>query len=75
VCDNLNPHSLAALYRAFEPVEALRLAQKRELVHTPKHSSRLNVTEAELSVLTRQCLRYPLAGQDIVAVQAAAWSK
>jgi hypothetical protein len=28
VCDNLNTHTLAALYQAFEPAEALRLASK-----------------------------------------------
>ena len=32
VCDNLNTHTLAALYQAFDPAEALRLAQKFELV-------------------------------------------
>jgi hypothetical protein len=74
VCDNLNTHTLASLYHAFEPAEALRLAQKLELVHTPKHGSWLNVAEAELSVLTRQCLRRRIAERDIVADEAAVWA-
>jgi hypothetical protein len=36
VCANLNVHRLASLYEAFAPEEALRLARKIELVHTPK---------------------------------------
>jgi len=35
VRDNLNTHTLAALYQAFAPAEALRIAAKLELVHTP----------------------------------------
>jgi hypothetical protein len=75
VCDNLNTHTLAALYQAFEPAEALRVARKLELVHTPKHGSWLNVAECELSVLTRQCLERRIANQDTVAKEAGAWSK
>lgn len=74
VCDNLNTHTLASLYQAFEPAEALRLANKLELVHTPKHGSWLNVAESELSVLTRQCLNRRIAEQNTVARDAAAWS-
>jgi hypothetical protein len=72
VCDNLNTHTLASLYQAFEPAEALRLAQKLELVHTPKHGSWLNVAEPELRVLTRQSLRRRIAQQHLVARQARA---
>jgi DDE superfamily endonuclease len=75
VCDNLNTHTLASLYQAFGPAEALRLAQKLELVHTPKHGSWLNVAESELSVLTRQSLdrRIPTEGE--VAAEALAWKE
>lgn len=75
VCDNLNTHTLASLYQAFEPAEALRIAQKLELVHTPKHGSWLNVAESELSVLTRQCLDRRIAGQNTVAQEARAWGR
>ena len=73
LCDNLNTHRLASLYEAFEPEEALRLAKKLELVHTPKHDSWLNVAECELSVLTRQSLDRRIATQGEVAVEAVAW--
>ncbi len=75
VCDNLNTHTLASLYQAFEPAEALRLARKLELVHTPKHGSWLNVAESELSVLTRQCLDRHMGTQRLVVAEASAWEQ
>ena len=48
VCDNLNTHTLASLYRAFAPAEAWRIANRIELIHTPKHGSWLNIAECEL---------------------------
>jgi hypothetical protein len=75
VCDNLNTHTLAALYQAFEPAEALRLASKLELVYTPKHGSWLNVAEPELSVLTRQCLDRRIDTQGEVAAESVAWKE
>jgi hypothetical protein len=74
VCDNLNTHGLASLYRAYAPAEALRIAQKLELVHTPKHGSWLNVAESELSVLTRQCLDRRIAERDTVGAEACVWA-
>lgn len=74
VCDNLNTHTLASLYQAFEPEEALRLVRKLEIVHTPKHGSWLNVAECELSVLHRQCLDRRIADQETVAHEALAWA-
>jgi hypothetical protein len=56
VMDNLNTHTPASLYEAFEPEEAKRLAEKLEIHYTPKHGSWLNMAEIELSVLSRQCL-------------------
>ena len=46
----------AALYQAFEPAEAQRLAERFEWHHTPKHGSWLDMAEIELSVVARQCL-------------------
>jgi DDE superfamily endonuclease len=74
VCDNLNTHKLASLYQAFEPDEALRIATKLELIHTPKHGSWLNVAESELSVLTRQCLDRRIAEIGIVTDEAGTWA-
>ena len=56
VLDNLNTHTYASLYEAFEPAEARRLIDRPELVYTPKHGSWLNIAKTELNVLSRQCL-------------------
>jgi hypothetical protein len=56
VLDNLNTHTLAALYEAFEPQEARRITRKLEFHHTPKHASWLNQAEVEFSVLCGECI-------------------
>lgn len=56
VMDNLNTHTGASLYEAFEPAEAKRILDWFEFHYTPKHGSWLNMVEIELSVLSRQCL-------------------
>ena len=56
MCDNLNTHNIASLYEAFPPAEALRLAKRLEIHHTPKHGSWLDIAEIELSALGNQCL-------------------
>jgi DDE superfamily endonuclease len=58
VCDNLNTHDVASLYRRFDNETAGRLRRRLRLVHTPKNGSWLNMAEMELSVLSRQCLRH-----------------
>ena len=75
VCDNLITHGLASLYKAFEPAEALRVARRLELVHTPKHGSWLNVAESELSALTRQCLDRRIASMSEIEGEAGAWGE
>lgn len=75
VLDNLNTHTPASLYEAFAPVEARRIAEKLELVHTPKHGSWLNVAEIELSVLSRRCLDRRMPERSWIAQEAAAWEK
>jgi hypothetical protein len=75
VCDNLNTHSLSSLDQAFEPAEALRIARKLELVHTPKHGSWLDIAESELSVLTRQCLDRRISSRQEVGDEAGAWNQ
>lgn len=75
VMDNLNTHSTASLYAAFEPAEAKRIADKLEIHYTPKHGSWLNMAEIELSVLGRQCLDRRLADKGTLAAEVAAWEK
>ena len=74
VCDNLNTHKLASLYEGFAPAEALRIANKIELIHTPKHGSWLNVAECELSVLSRQCLSGRTPDTHTIRDQTRSWS-
>jgi len=73
VLDNLNTHSLAALYETFSPVEARRIARKLEFHYTPKHGSWLNMAEIELAVLNGRCLSRRLPSQDRVRSQIVAW--
>jgi hypothetical protein len=75
VLDNLNTHTPAALYEAFEPAEARRLLERLEIHHTPKHASWLNMAETELSVLARQCLDRRIAEREILAREVAAWEE
>ena len=56
VQDNLSTHKPASLYEAFPAPEARRLVERFEWHYTPKHGSWLDMAEAELSVLSRQCL-------------------
>jgi transposase len=75
VMDNLNTHTLGALYEAFEPAEARRIARRLEIHYTPKHGSWLNMAEIELSVLARQCLRQRIPDEATLAVEVAAWER
>ena len=75
VCDDLITHAPTSLYKALGPAEALRVARRPELVHTPKHGSWLNVAESELSVLTRQCLDWRIAEMREVEQEAVAWGR
>lgn len=75
ICDNLNTHNLSSLYATFDPAEALRIANRIEIVHTPVHGSWLNIAEIELSVLTNQCMDRRMATRELVASEAAAWDR
>ena len=57
VCDNLNTHTRGAFYEAFPAEKAREIVQKIEFHYTPKHGSWLNMSEVEISALTRQCLK------------------
>ena len=56
VQDNLNTHTPAAFYEAFQPEVAFQLAQKFDMRFTPKKASWLNMAEIELSAFGKQCL-------------------
>ena len=73
VQDNLNTHSPASLYEAFEPAEAKRLADRFECHYTPKHGSWLNMAEIELGILGRQCLARRIDNVQQLRREAKAW--
>jgi DDE superfamily endonuclease len=75
VLDNLNTHTPASLYEAFEPEEARRIARRLEFHYTPKHGSWLNMAEIELSVLGRQCLDQRLPSMERVRAAIAPWQQ
>ena len=75
VMDNLNTHTKASLYEAFEPAEAKRIADKLEIHYTPKHGSWLNMAEIEISVLSRQCLAERMGNIKRLTREAVAWAE
>lgn len=60
VTDNLNTHSSASLYKAFQPEKARRLTECFEWHFIPKNRSWLDMAEIELGVMSRQALSKPL---------------
>jgi hypothetical protein len=73
VCDNLNTHDIASLYKAFEPERARALARRLEIHYTPRNGSWLNVAEIELSALARQCLDRRIGSAAELRQEIAAW--
>lgn len=75
VCDNFSTHTPAALYEAFVPEEARRLARRFEWHYTPKHGSWLDVAEMELSVLSRQCLDRRIPDMPTLQREVETWEQ
>ena len=74
VTDNLNTHSLASLYKAFQPKEAHRIANRFEWHYTPLHGSWLDMAEIEIGVMCRQALAKPLPDMDSFKAQVKSWT-
>jgi hypothetical protein len=74
VLDNLNTHTPAALYEAFEPAEARRILKRLEFHYTPVHGSWLNMAELEFSMLSRQCLGRRVPDRDTLVTEVTAWA-
>ena len=72
VMDNLNTHTGASLYKAFEPKEARRILEKLEIHYTPKHGSWLNMVEIELRILSRQCMDRRIPDQEMLKTEISA---
>jgi len=79
--DNLNTHTPAALYEAFDPAEARRILKRLDFHHTPKHASWLNpvlsvaegMVEIEIGVLSQQCLDQRIPDEDTLRREIVAW--
>jgi len=75
VCDNLNTHTMGAFYEAFPADKARELVRRLDFRFTPKHGSWLNISENELSSMTRQCLKDRRLGDiDELRTETQAWS-
>ncbi len=75
VQDNLNTHNPSSFYEAFPADEAFALAQRFEMVYTPKKASWLNMAEIELSALSKQCLDRRIAEMGTLTSQVKIWTK
>jgi len=73
--DNLNTHTPAALYEAFEPAEAKRILDRLEFHYTPPHGSWLNMVEIELSILCEQCLDDRIPDEQTLRREVEAWER
>ena len=73
VCDNLNTHTIASLYKAFPPDMARKMVERMEIHYTPKHGSWLNVAEIELGAFTRQCLARRISNIETLRSEAESW--
>jgi len=52
VLDNLNTHSLAAIFEAFSPEEVRYITKNMDYHYTREYTSWFNMAEVEISVLT-----------------------
>lgn len=75
VQDNLNTHNPSSFYEVFPAVEAFTLAQRFEMIYTPKKASWLNMAEIELSVLSKQCLDRRIAKMRTLAMEVGSWAR
>ena len=49
------------------------MVERFEWHYTPKHGSRLNMAESELSVVSSQCLDRRIPGKETLTAEVAAW--
>lgn len=74
VQDNLNTHNSSSFYEVFNAPEAFTLAQRFEMIYTPKKASWLNMAEIELSALSKQCLDRRIAKRRILTKEVTVWA-
>ncbi len=75
VCHNLNTHTRGAFYEAFPAEKAREIVKRIDFHYTPKHGSWLNISENELSSMTRECLKNRRIGNiDALRKQTETWA-
>jgi len=76
VVDNLSTHTAKSLTGTFGSREGMRIWNKFQVHHTPKHGSWLNQAEIEISLFSREALGSDRVG-DLSALRrrASAWNK
>ena len=75
VSDSPDTHVFGALYEAFSPEEARRIATRPEFHYTPEHGGWLNMAEMEFSALARQCLSRRIETAEELHAAVAAWER
>ncbi len=75
VLDNLNTHTLGALYEAYSAEQALSIARRIRFHWTPVHGSWLNMAEIEISVLSRNCLSRRVPSEESLSATVGAWQR
>ena len=75
VLDNLNTHTLGALYEAFPATDARRIARRLQFHPTPVHGSWLNMVEIEIGVMVGQCLDRRIPDKATLIKEIAAWER
>lgn len=73
--DNLNTHNPSSFYENMIAKEAFNLAQRFEMVYTPKKASWLNMAEIEFSALSKQCLDRRIGDLKTLKKEVEIWSK
>lgn len=75
VTDNLNTHNETALTETFGEEKGRQLYNRIEWHYTPKHGSWLDMAEIEIGILSRQCLKKPIATIQRMRHEVACWVK
>ena len=75
VMDSLNVHAIGSLHEAFPPEEAARIAARLEIHCTPKHGSWLDLAEAGIGAMVRQCLRRRIPDREATCRETQAWAE
>jgi hypothetical protein len=73
--DNLNTHNPSSFYEVLSAEEAFRLANRFEMIYTPKKASWLNMMEIEFSALSKQCLDRRIGNIKMLGKEVTTWTR